>query len=81
MKTISLPEDVHRSLIELKLREGNKTAADLIEKLIIEYRKQKLDRARKIFRKALDEKGITIEEFLKESDKIKEEIFNERYPK
>jgi|TARA_B100001971_G_C18069644_1_gene472385 predicted CopG family antitoxin len=80
MKTISLPEDIHRSLIELKLKEGNKTAADLIEKLIIEYQKKRLHDFSVKFKKSLKEKGMTIEEFLKESDKIREELADEWYP-
>lgn len=80
MKTISVPEDVHQQLVELKIKEKQKNAAELIKKLIIEYRKKKLEEASRIFREALAKKGITIEDFLKSSRKIREEIADEWYP-
>ncbi len=80
MKTISIPEDLHKQLVELKIREGQKNAAELIKKLIIEYRKQRLHEISKKFKEALAKKGITFEQFLKDARKIREEIADEWYP-
>ncbi len=80
MKTIALPEDIYKQLMSLKIQEGNKTAADLIDKLIIEYRKRKLAEAGEFFRKSLKESGLTFKQLLKESRKIREEIADEWFP-
>ena len=80
MKTIALPEEVYKKLIGLKIEQGNKTAAELIDKLIIEYKKKRLEEFGKEFRKSLKEKDITFKQLLKESRKIREEIADEWFP-
>lgn len=80
IKTIQMPEELHKKIVALKMQEGAKNAAELIDKLIIEYKKQKLNKASEIFRAALDKSGMTFDEFLKESRKIREEIADEWYP-
>ena len=77
MKTVSMPEDIHRRLVELRISEGDKTASDIINKLIIEYKKQKFLTASNLFKEKLSKKNISFEELLKRSSKIKEEISNE----
>ena len=67
MKTISIPEELHKKIVALKMQEGAKNAAELIDKLIIEYRKQRLREFSEEFRKSLKEKGITTKKFF---DKI-----------
>ena len=79
MKTIAIPEDLHRELISLKLKEGNKNAAELIAKLISEYKKKKLDDFSSEIRERMQEKGLTLQELLRRSRKIREEIANERF--
>ena len=51
MKTISLPEELHKKILELKIQEETKTSAELIEKLYMEYRKKKLQELSDLFRK------------------------------
>lgn len=80
MKTISVPEELHKKIVELKMQERAKNAAELIDKLVIEYKKQKFHEASELFRKKMEEKGITLAELLKKSRKIREEIANEWYP-
>ena len=80
MKTISIPEELHKKIVALKMQEGAKNAAELIEKLIIEYKKQKLEEFSKKFRKALEKKGITIEQFLKDNKLVSGDISDEWYP-
>jgi len=79
MKTIAIPEDLHKDLISLKLEAGDRTAAELIKKLIIEYRKQRLKEAGKMFRSKMKEKGVSLGELLRESRKVREDIANERF--
>jgi predicted CopG family antitoxin len=78
MKTIAIPEDLHRELVSLKLEGANKNAAELIRKLIGEYKKKRILEFSNLFRKKLAEKNISFEEFLRRSDKIREELANER---
>lgn len=77
MKTVALPEDLHKELVKLKLELGNKNTAKLIEELILSYKEQKFFLASELFRKKLREKGISFSELLKRSRKIKEEIADE----
>ena len=77
MKTISIPEELHKELIGLKLEERKKNAAQLIEELILEYKKQRFLTASGIFRNALKEKKLSFSALLEKSAKIREEISNE----
>ena len=77
MKTISLPENLHKELVVLKLDENRKNTAELIERLIISYKQQKFLEASRKFRKAMKKKGLTLKELLKSSREIREEIANE----
>jgi len=80
MKTIALPKDLHRELVNLKLELGNKNTAELIEKLIVEYKKRQFQEFSREVRKRMKEKGISFEELLKRSKKIREEIADEWWP-
>ena len=78
MKTIGIPEELHKELINLKLEEKNKNTAELIRNLLIAYKKQRFLEASNLFSKGLKQKNISFKEFLKRSRKIREEIANER---
>lgn len=78
MKTIAISGDVHRELVNLKLEGANKNASELIKVLIKAYKKQRFLEASNLFRRKLAEKNISFEEFLKRSDKIREELADER---
>ncbi|MBI2629604.1 hypothetical protein HYW76_00720 [Candidatus Pacearchaeota archaeon] len=67
MKTISIPQDLHKQLVNLKLELGEKNAAELIFKLLIVYRQQKFLKIGELFRKKLKEKNIEFEDLLKKS--------------
>lgn len=77
MKTIALPEDLHRELMELRLRKRNKNTAELIKELLYDYRERKFLEASALFRENLGEKNISFAELLKKSRKIREEIADE----
>lgn len=79
VKTISIPEDLHKELIKLKLDSGNRNVADMLKKLILCYKEQKfLDHSRK-FREILKKEGKSFEDFLKELREVREEIANEEF--
>lgn len=77
MKTIGIPEDLHKELVELKLEEKNKNMAEIIKTLVVSYREQKFLELSQKFRSMLKKDGKSFSEFLKESRKIKEEIADE----
>ena len=80
MKTIAIPEDVHKDLVNLKLEEGEKNTAEIIKRLVIEFKRKRFEEASKLFRIKLRDSGIDFAELLKRSRKMKEVITNEWYP-
>ncbi len=80
MKTIALPEDLHREFMELRLRKGNKNAAELIKELIFEYRQKRFLEASALFKQMLKKSGKSFDELLKDSRKIRGEIADEWFP-
>lgn len=79
MKTIALPEDLHRELLKLKIYNRNKNVAELIRKLVYEYRQKQFLEFSNLFRQRLKEKGMSFKEFLKKSEKIREELSNGKF--
>ena len=77
MKTISLPEDLHKELARLKLEEGRKNTAELIKQLVVGYKKQKFLRASRIFNDAMKKKGLTLKKLIAKSERIREELADE----
>ena len=77
VKTISIPEDLHRELVYLKLENNKKNTAELVRSLIIAYKKQRFLEASNLFRQKLKESGKSFDEILKKSRKIREEIADE----
>ena len=80
MKTISIPEDLHKELVNLKLEERNKNMAGIIKNLILAYKEKRFLNNSMRFREMLKKSGKSFEEFLKESRKIREEIADEWFP-
>ena len=79
MKSVVLSEETHKDLVELKLKEGIGSADKLVHKLIVEHRKQRLEKASQMFRDAMKEKGLTLKDILKDAEKIRKEIYEERF--
>ncbi len=79
MKTIALPEDLHRELMKIKLDNGSKNIAEIIKRLIYEYRQKKFLEFSNLFRKKLKESGKSFDQFLKDARKIREEIADEGF--
>ena len=77
MKTIRIPETLHRELINIKLEENKRNSAELIGELILEHKKKRFLEASGRFRKALKENKVGFAELLKKSNKIREEISDE----
>lgn len=77
MKTICIPGDLHRELMQLKLQNGNKNTAELIRELLFEYRQRKFLEASNLFKKKLKERNMSFSELLRKSRRIREEISDE----
>jgi len=77
MKSIAIPEDLHKEIMQLRLQKGSKNIAELIKEMLIGYRQKQFLEASNLFRQKLKESGKSFEEFLKESEKIREEIVDE----
>lgn len=77
MKTIAIPEELHKELTNLKLEEKNKNMAEIIKRLIISYKEQKFLENSQKFRSMLKKEGKSFSEFLKEARKTREEIADE----
>lgn len=80
MKTIAIPEDLHKEIMQLRFQKGNKNTAELIKEIMLEYKQKKFLEASKLFREKLKEKNISFSELLKRSRKIREEIADEWFP-
>ena len=80
MKTISIPEDLHKELVNLKLEERNRNMAGIIKNLILTYKEKRFLNNSLRFREKLKKSGKSFEGFLKESRKIREEIADELFP-
>jgi predicted CopG family antitoxin len=81
VKTISIPEDLHKELMRIKLDSNNKNIAEILKQMLIAYREKKLLEHSKKFKGILKKEGVTFEEFLKRAEKIREEVANELFPK
>lgn len=77
MKTISIPEDLHKEIMQLRLQKGNKNTAELIRQLVLTYKEKRFLEASKLFNDKLKKSGKSFEQFLKEAKKIREEIADE----
>ncbi|MBI3622474.1 hypothetical protein HY212_00135 [Candidatus Pacearchaeota archaeon] len=77
MKTIGIPEDLHKELIRLKLEGGNRNVAEIIKKLIYEYKKRQFLEFSDLFRESLAKNKKSFDTILKQSRKIREEIADE----
>ena len=63
--TIALSSSSHRELSLLKIEEGYRTMDELIHKLIIEYKKNKLIKASQKIRGRMKELNLTISDLIK----------------
>lgn len=77
VKTISIPEDLHKELMQLRIQKGSKNAADLIKEMLYEYKQKKFMEASNLFKQKLKDKDMPFKDFLKRSRKVKTEISNE----
>ncbi len=66
-------------MMKLKLQRENKQITDIVTNSISEHKQKKFVEASRLFRKRMDEKGISLKELLKTSRKIREEIADEQF--
>jgi len=62
--SISVEEETRDKLMILKLEERARSLDDILRKLIIQYRKDRLIRSHQEFRKRMDEKGLKLEDLI-----------------
>lgn len=77
MKTLALSEKTHKELMTLKIEYNYSSAEDMVIEMLVEFKKERLLEASRIFREALHKKGMTIEEVMEASKNIKREVVNE----
>lgn len=74
IKTICIPEELHKELVNLKLDERNKNMAEIIRNLILAYKEKKFLNNSLKFGEMLKRNRKNFSSLLKESRKIREEI-------
>jgi len=77
MKTIAIPEELHKKLLSLKLEYNNKNLADLMENMLIEYRKYQFLKASNLVRDKMKKNKVSLGDLLKKSKVVREEVANE----
>jgi len=77
MKTIAIPDDLHKELMQLRIQKGDKNTAELIKELLFEFKQRRFLEASSLFRKKLKEKNLSFSDLLKKSKKIRGEIADE----
>ncbi len=64
MSTISVSKETKKELQKLKIEEGEKSLDSLLRKVISTYKKYKFLKASILFRKKLEEKGVSINDIV-----------------
>ncbi len=76
--TISIKERTKKELKKLLEMYDAKSMDELIKTLIVQAKKDYINRFSKDFKKRLEEKGLTLEEIIKSGEEIREDILRER---
>lgn len=76
--TISIKERTKKELKKLLEMYEVKSMDELIKTLIVQAKKEYVNRFSKDFKKRLEEKGLTLEEIIKSGEEIREDILRER---
>ena len=80
MKTIALPEDLHKELMKIKLNNSDKSISEILRKMLCAYKEQQFLENSRRFREMIKKSGKSFDQFLKEARKVKEEVVNEQFP-
>jgi len=78
VKTICIPEDLHKELVMLKLDYNDRNIAERIKKLVLAYKELKFLKNSMKFKEMLKKEGKSFDDFLKELKEVREEVANER---
>jgi len=62
--TIAVSPETRNKLVQLKLEEGYKNLDALLEKMIVDYKKQKLLGASELFREKLTGRGLKVRDLV-----------------
>ena len=80
IKTIQMPEDLHREIMQIKLNQGERNIAQIIRELLLAYKEKKFQEHSRKFKEMLKKRKESFEDFLKDARKVREEIADEQYP-
>ena len=80
MKTLGIPEDLHKELMRLRLDEGDKNVTSVLRKMLHTYKEKQFLENSKKFKEMLKKSGKSFEQFLEDARRIKEEVVNEEFP-
>ena len=76
--TISIKEKTKKELKKLQQMYDVKSMDELLKKLIVQAKKNYINRFSKDFQRRLKERGLTLEEIIKSGEEIRNEILKER---
>ncbi|MCD6483538.1 MAG: hypothetical protein J7L47_00345, partial [Candidatus Odinarchaeota archaeon] len=62
MSILSISEEIKKELMKLKDEEGEENLDSLLKKVIATYKKYKLLKASALFKKKIEEKGLSLDE-------------------
>ncbi|MFA5772325.1 MAG: hypothetical protein WC974_06325 [Thermoplasmata archaeon] len=65
MSTIALPQDTLKELKLLQIEKGYRSMKDVVEDLLLEYKRSKFLAASENFKQRMKKRGIKIEELVK----------------
>ena len=79
IKTIQMPEDLHKEIMQIKLNQGQRNTAQIIRERLLAYKEKKFQEHSRKFKEMLKKRGENFEDFLNDARKVREEIANEQY--
>ena len=63
--TVAVPPEVAKELKLLKIEEGYASLGEVIERMLVEYKKKKFLEASEKFRKRMEERGLKLADLVK----------------
>jgi len=60
--SLSVSEETRDELQIMKIRGGYSSIDEMLREMMVEHKKKQFREASRIFRKAMDEKGLTVED-------------------
>ncbi len=77
--TISLSEETKKELDRMKIDLGCRSMDALLKEMLTETRNRRFRNSSELFRKKLEEKGLTIGYIQREGRRVRKEIYSEQF--